>query len=50
MTHSPWFVIPAGVLMLAFIVFAFRQGMKVTSKPEGTPPEETGNYTVPRND
>ena len=45
---SLWLAVPAGILMLAFIVFAFRQGMQVTSKPEGTPPEETGSYTVPR--
>jgi hypothetical protein len=50
MTQSLWVVIPAGVLLLAFIVFAFRQGMQVTSKPRGTPPEETANYTVSRND
>lgn len=48
MTQSLWVVVPAGVLLLAFIVFAFRQGMQVTSKPQGTPPEETGNYTIPR--
>ena len=45
-----WLAVPAGILMLAFIVFAFRQGMQVPSKPEGIPPEETGNYTVPRHD
>ena len=45
-----WLAVPVGILMLAFIVFAFRQGMQVTSKPEGTPPEEAGNYMVPRND
>jgi hypothetical protein len=50
MTQSLWVVIPAGVLLLAFIVFAFRQGMQVTSKPRGTLPEETANYTVSRDD
>jgi hypothetical protein len=50
MTQSLWVVIPAGVLLLSFIVFAFRQGMQVTSKPRGTPPEETANYTVSRDD
>jgi hypothetical protein len=50
MTQSLWVVIPAGVLLLAFIVFAFRQGMQVTSKPRATPPEETANYTVSRDD
>jgi hypothetical protein len=34
-----WVAIPAGILMLAFIVFAFRQGMQVTSRQEGDPPE-----------
>jgi hypothetical protein len=50
MTQSLWVVIPAGVLLLAFILFAFRQGLQVTSKPRGTPPEETANYTVSRDD
>jgi hypothetical protein len=45
-----WLAVPAGILMLAFIVFGFRQGLQVTGKPQGIPPEETGNYTVPRND
>jgi hypothetical protein len=36
---SPWLGIPAGILLLAFIVFAFRQGMKVTSRQEDNPPE-----------
>jgi hypothetical protein len=39
MTLPHWVAIPAGILMLAFIVFAFRQGMQVTSKQEGDPPE-----------
>jgi hypothetical protein len=30
MTQSLWVAIPLGILLLAFIVFAFRQGMKVT--------------------
>jgi hypothetical protein len=50
MTQSFWVGIPAGILMIAFIVFAFRQGMQVTSKPRGIPPEETANYTVSRDD
>jgi hypothetical protein len=41
MTLPVWAVIPAGTLLLAFIVFAFRQGMQVTSKQEGNPPERT---------
>ena len=39
MTIAQWVAVPAGILMLAFIVFAFRQGMQVTSKQEGDPPE-----------
>jgi hypothetical protein len=38
---TPWIAIPAGILLLAFILFAFRQGMKVTSRQEGDPPERT---------
>ena len=45
-----WVAIPAGILMLAFILFAFRQGLQVTSRPSGVPPEETANYTVSRDD
>ena len=37
-----WLALPLGILMLAFIVFAFRQGDKVTTKQEGNPPEHTG--------
>lgn len=44
MSLQQWIAIPAGILMLAFVAFAFRQGMKVTSKPESVPPEETGTY------
>jgi hypothetical protein len=50
MTLPTWVAIPAGVLMIVFIVFAFRQGMQVKTKPRGTPPEETANYTVSRDD
>jgi hypothetical protein len=42
MTLHAWIGIPAGIFLLAFIVFAFRQGLQVTRRPEGTPPEETG--------
>jgi hypothetical protein len=41
MTLPVWVVIPAGILLFAFIVFAFRQGMQVTSKQEGNPPERS---------
>jgi hypothetical protein len=37
-----WLVIAVGMLMLGFVVFAFRQGMQVTSKQEGSPPEHYG--------
>jgi hypothetical protein len=39
MSVQQWVAIPGGILLLAFIVFAFRQGMKVGSKQEGNPPE-----------
>jgi hypothetical protein len=34
-----WLAVPGGILLLAFVVFAFRQGMQVTSRQEGNPPE-----------
>jgi hypothetical protein len=40
-----WVVIPAGILLIGFIVFAFRQGMQVTSKQEGNPPERIDGGT-----
>jgi hypothetical protein len=33
-----WIGIPLLILVAGFIVFAFRQGMQVTNKPEGVPP------------
>jgi hypothetical protein len=33
--------IAAGFIVAVFVVFAFRQGMKVKRPPEGVPPEET---------
>jgi hypothetical protein len=33
-----WIAIPLLILFAGFIVFAFRQGMQVRSKPEGVPP------------
>ena len=50
MTLPVWVAIPAGILMLAFIVFAFLQGMQVRTRPDATLPEETANYTVSRDD
>jgi len=31
------------IVLVSFIVFAFRQGEKVKNPPEGTPPETTGS-------
>jgi hypothetical protein len=42
MTLPVWVVIPAGISLLAFVIFAFRQGMQVTSQQEGNPPEHYG--------
>jgi hypothetical protein len=42
---SLWLVVPLGICTLAFIVFAFRQGMQVTTRQEGDPPERTGGGT-----
>jgi hypothetical protein len=38
--------IGALIVLVAFIVFAFRQGMGVKRRPEGVPPEETGAGTL----
>jgi hypothetical protein len=41
MEHVPaWLGIPLLVLIVGFIVFAFRQGLKVRRPPEGVPPEQ----------
>jgi hypothetical protein len=37
-----WAVVPVALLLVAFIVFAFRQGFKVTSRQDGDPPDRTG--------
>jgi hypothetical protein len=38
--HVPaWLGIPLLVLIVGFIVFAFRQGLKVRRPPDGVPPE-----------
>ncbi len=36
-----WIGIPGAIVLIAFIVFGFRQGMKVTRRQEGDPPEHT---------
>lgn len=43
MQHVPaWLGIPCLVVLVAVIVFGFRQGMKVKRPPEGVPPERIG--------
>jgi hypothetical protein len=37
--------IGALIVLVSFVIFAFRQGMKVKNKPEGVPPEEIGSGT-----
>ena len=39
-----WVGVSLGILMLVFIVFAFRQGQIVTRKQDGNPPERTGGW------
>jgi hypothetical protein len=39
MTTETFLGIGALIAILVFIVFAFRQGLKVKNKPEGVPPE-----------
>jgi hypothetical protein len=39
MTLPAWIGVPGAVLLLAMIVYGFRQGMKVTTRQEGNPPE-----------
>jgi hypothetical protein len=42
MTHVPaWLGIGSLVLIVGFVIFAFRQGLKVKRPPEGVPPERT---------
>jgi len=40
-TLPAWIGIPGAILLLAFIAYGFRQGMKVTSRQEGDPPEHS---------
>ena len=46
MTLPLWVAIPAGILMLAFIVFAFRQGMKVATG-DGSATNNQNDYPPP---
>ncbi|MDB5630013.1 MAG: hypothetical protein JWQ51_2353, partial [Tardiphaga sp.] len=43
MTLSEWIGVPAGILILAFIFFAFRQGSKVRNMQDGDPPGSSGS-------
>jgi hypothetical protein len=46
MQHIPvWLGLTCLLLVVGFIVFAFRQGMKVKNSPEGVPPERIGAGT-----
>jgi hypothetical protein len=38
--------IGALVVLVAFIIFAFRQGMKVKNPPENVPPERIGRGDI----
>jgi hypothetical protein len=37
-----WIGIPGAILLLTVIAYGFRQGMRVTTRQEGNPPEHTG--------
>ena len=43
MQVATWLGFSALLLLALFVVFAFRQGMKVKKPPEGVPPEQTGS-------
>jgi hypothetical protein len=47
MTLPAWIGIPGAILLLGFIAYGFRQGMKVQTKQEGDPPENTDLYNHP---
>jgi hypothetical protein len=42
MTLPAWVGIPGVILLIAVIVYGFRQGMKVTTRQEGDPPDRNG--------
>jgi hypothetical protein len=42
MALPDWAIILIGILFGAFVVFAFRQGFKVTTKQDGDPPGHSG--------
>jgi hypothetical protein len=39
MTLPAWIGIPGAILLFAVIAYGLRQGMKVTTRQEGNPPE-----------
>ncbi len=41
MTLPAWIGSPGVILLLGIVVYGFRQGMKVTTRQEGNPPEHT---------
>jgi hypothetical protein len=46
MTWSMALGILGAIALVSFIVFAFRQGMKVKKSPEGVPPERIQGGTL----
>ncbi|MGJ4881188.1 MULTISPECIES: hypothetical protein [unclassified Bradyrhizobium] len=47
MTLPNWLGIPGALLLIGLIAYGFRQGMRVTTKQEGDPPENTNGYNQP---
>ena len=39
-----WIGIPGAILLIAFMVYGFLQGMKVTKKQEGDPPDRSHDF------
>ena len=39
MTLPAWIGIPGAILLIGLIVYGMRQGMRVTTRQEGDPPE-----------
>lgn len=47
MTLPAWIGIPGAILLVAFIAYGFRQGIKVATRQEGDPPERSPPFTNP---
>jgi hypothetical protein len=47
MTQDQWIGLGCLILLVAFVVFAFRKGMDVQKKPEGTPTDYHDKYGSP---